>query len=420
MPDNKDRKSKPATRRPPKAERAQPPRKPSPAYLERRKQGIGEGDPSRGAIGQNKPEWADDAERFPDGPTSYEKPKPAQRTTTYRDSTPAGRPAFAKNSKPASSPISHKSSAPTKPVSRTVAHKTAEVVNGPAENLPGVIASMDNDKAKFLRNLINKRDRYAAKQFLVEGVRLVNEAFASPFKPFYTLYEPEMLGRTEAGRGLLLHLIELFQDKKGVFPTTEKVIISVSDTVTPQGVAAAVPFMNWSPEQLAAKNFHLVLDGLQDPGNLGTILRSAGAAGNAAVWLTEGSVDVYSPKVVRAGMGAHFRVPMMYGQKWPELLRRFEEMGIEQIFLAEGDLEDQPDQGRHYFRELESIEYFEIDWNKPSAVIIGNEAHGPGVEAWRNATRLVSIPMPGGSESLNASVAASVILFEALHQQRKS
>ncbi len=385
---------KPATRRPPKAQRAQPPRKPSPAYLERRRQGIGEGDPTRGPAGEKLTSDAQDGVAAP-RPRFKSSPAPAPR--------------------PFSKPMAHKAPPPAKPSRIKAAMMEVEENTG-----PGVITSLDNDKARYLRNLLTKRDRYAAKHFLAEGVRLVGEAFASANPPLFTLYEPELLGRTEQGKVLLLRLIELFQDKKGVYPTTEKVIASVSDTVTPQGVAAAVPFINWTPEQLSEKKFHLVLDGLQDPGNLGTILRSAGAAGNTAVWLTEGSVDFYSPKVVRAGMGAHFRVPAATGQKWPELLQYFEQMGIEQIFLAEGDLEDQPDHGRHYFKELESVDYYDVDWNKPSVVIIGNEAHGPGVEAWRNATKLVGIPMPGGAESLNASVAASVILFEALRQQRQN
>lgn len=398
----KDDTKKPTTRRPPKAQRAQPPRHPSPAYLERRRLGIGEGDPNKGPAGGGRPKPVNPVEdnEKSDGVPPRNKP-------TFQDRSNS-RPGFNDRQSP---------SRPVQAKLQNSKFKAQNLDSTPVEAQPGVITSLDNDKAKFLRNLLNKRDRYAAKQFLVEGVRLVSEAFASSFKPLYTLYEPEMLGRTEEGRVLLLRLIELFDDKKGVYPVTEKVINSVSDTVTPQGVAAAVPFLDWKEEQLTSKKFHLVLDGLQDPGNLGTILRSAGAAGNAAVWLTEGSVDFYSPKVVRAGMGAHFRVPAVFGQKWPDLLRRFEAMGIEQIFLAEGDLEDQPDQGRHYFKELESVDYFKVDWNKPSVVIIGNEAHGPGVEAWRNATNLVSIPMPGGAESLNASVAASVILFEALRQQ---
>ncbi|MEI6046218.1 MAG: RNA methyltransferase [Chloroflexota bacterium] len=374
--------NKPSSRRPPKAQRAHTPRQPSPAYLERRRQGIGEGNPNRGPVGEQSI------------PTTV---------------TPRPKPPYPPRPKTAAQPPPK---APRPPVQ-------AQAQPEPVAKIPGIITSQDNDKARFLRNLLNKRDRYAAKHFMVEGVRLVSEAFASPFKPLYTLYDPEMLGRTELGQVLLLRLIELYEDKKGVYPTTERIIASLSDTVTPQGVAAAVPFIDWKPEELAAKKFHLVLDGLQDPGNLGTILRSAGAAGNAAIWLTEGTVDLYSPKVVRAGMGAHFRVPSAYGQKWPELLQQFEALGIEQIFLAEGDLEDQPDQGRHSFRELSSVDYFEVDWKKPTAVVVGNEAHGPGVEAWRNVSKLVNIPMPGGAESLNASVAASIILFEALRQQLK-
>jgi TrmH family RNA methyltransferase len=281
----------------------------------------------------------------------------------------------------------------------------------------GFISSLDNDKAKFVRLLQNKRERYAARHFLIEGVRLVREAFQAPTKPLYTLYEPEILRKTEAGRGLLITLVEMVEEKKGVFPVTDKVIASISDTVTPQGIAAAMPFLRWENEQLASKNVHLVLDGVQDPGNLGTILRSAWAAGNSAVWLTEDAVDIYSPKVVRAGMGAHFHVPSQIDQKWPDLLQRLKEMGITQILLAEGEI-TQEGESKANFKALPSVTYYEVDWTQPTAVIIGNEAHGPGREGWEAATGLLRIPMPGGAESLNAAIASSLIIFEALRQQK--
>ncbi len=290
----------------------------------------------------------------------------------------------------------------------------------PPEKQPGLLTSPDNDKARFLRNLLNKKDRYAARHFVAEGVRLVEEALRGPKPPLYTLYDPDALAGTDAGRKLLMRLIEMVEDKKGVFPATARIMESVSDTVAPQGVVAAVPFLKWEPSSFAAANLHIVLDGLQDPGNLGTILRSAGGAGATAIWLTEGSVDFYSPKVVRAGMGAHFRVPSAFGLKWPELLDQLKAAGVEQILLAESELEEAPPSVRpRKTLDLPEVIYYEVDWTKPTAVIIGNEAHGAGTEAWQAATHLLHIPMPGGAESLNAAVAASLIIFESLRQRLK-
>jgi len=285
----------------------------------------------------------------------------------------------------------------------------------PAEPQIGLITSSENDKVKFIRLLTNRRDRYASKMFMTEGVRLVTEALQSANPPTFTLYDPEALQKTEGGHRLLLRLKEMLDEKGPVYPTTPHLIESVSDTVTPQGVVAAVPFLNWSNEQLAASQLHLILDNLQDPGNLGTILRSAGATGDTSIWLTENSVDIYAPKVVRAGMGAHFRVPAVNNLDWPTLLARLEAMGVKQILLAEGD--DESNVKSRHVPDLTAISYLQADWTQPTALIIGNEAHGPSLEARRAATHTVFIPMPGGAESLNAATAASVIMFEAMRQK---
>ncbi len=294
------------------------------------------------------------------------------------------------------------------------AHKPEVIVE---EKQPGLITSSDNDKARFIRNLLGKKDRYAARHFVTEGVRLVWEALRAAKPPLYTLYDSEALAKTEEGQRLLMRLIEMAEDKKGVFPATARVMEGISDTVTPQGVTAAVPFLQWQPAELAAARLHLILDQVQDPGNLGTILRSAWAAGETALYLTEGSVDFYSPKVVRAGMGAHFKVPAVLGQTWEKLSERLSSAGIEQIMLADSGDEDIPVSKGH---NLPEVSYYEVDWSKPTAVIIGNEAHGASTEARKAATHVLRIPMPGGAESLNASVAASLVIFEALRQRNQA
>ena len=134
------------------------------------------------------------------------------------------------------------------------------------------------------------------------------------------------------------------------------------------------------------------------PGNAGTILRTAEAAGCAAVVTTPGSVDLYSPKVVRAAMGAHIRLPLLADIDWAHLEAL---LAGRAVYLAEAGGE-QP--------------YFAIDWTRPAALVIGNETEGLRPDAQRCASGRVSIPMPGRAESLNAAVAASIIIFESVRQ----
>ena len=143
----------------------------------------------------------------------------------------------------------------------------------------------------------------------------------------------------------------------------------------------------------------LAVDQLQDPGNLGTILRSAEAAGVDHVLLLKGTVDPYSPKVVRSGMGAHFRLPIANPVTWEEISVF---AGNYLLRIADADAK------RPYFAE---------DWTRPSILVIGNEGIGVSKEGKALAQSHVTIPMSAGVESLNAAIAASVILFEARRQQ---
>jgi TrmH family RNA methyltransferase len=178
---------------------------------------------------------------------------------------------------------------------------------------------------------------------------------------------------------------------------SETVIAACSDTQTPQGVLAVVPFVSLEPRP----GLLLILDGIRDPGNLGTILRSAESAGVGQVLLAPGTVDPYNPKVVRGAMGAHLRLPV-HSQDWPTIGKR---AGDRAVWLADAASE---------------TAYHEVDWTRPCALIVGGEAFGTGQEATELATGRVSIPMTGGTESLNAAMAATIILFEAARQRRIS
>jgi TrmH family RNA methyltransferase len=143
----------------------------------------------------------------------------------------------------------------------------------------------------------------------------------------------------------------------------------------------------------------LILDGLRDPGNLGTILRSAEAVDVGYVILAPGSVDLYNPKVVRGAMGAHFRLPV-HALDWPAISGA---VAGRDVWLADAA-------GR--------VSYDAVDWSRPSVLIVGGESAGATEEAAALSTGRVSIPMAAGAESLNAAMAASVILFEAARQRR--
>ncbi len=177
---------------------------------------------------------------------------------------------------------------------------------------------------------------------------------------------------------------------------TDEVMAAMSSTETAPGVLATVPM---DPLPLPeTSELVLILDALTTPGNMGTMLRTAGAAPVGAVLLAPGCVDVYNSKVIRAAMGAHFRLPFS-DLDWPEIVAYCSQ---NTIWLSEAWADNV---------------YTELDWRQPSALIIGNEARGASNEARHAAQGSISIPMARATESLNASAAAAVILFEAARQR---
>lgn len=254
------------------------------------------------------------------------------------------------------------------------------------------ISSPENEKVKYLRSLRDHRGRQRARHYLIEGIRLVEEALLAGSYLSLVLVDEESLARTPRGQALVEQLARL-----GALPATARALQAASATLTPQGVVAAVQLPE-RPRPAAGGATTLVLDGVSDPGNLGTILRTSEAAGARPVLLAPGTADAFAPKVVRAGMGAHFRLPLVSGD-WLEL-RPY--LVHREVWLAEAGA---------------GTAYYEVDWLTPSAVIIGSEANGFSAEARQLATRSVTIPMQGPSESLNAAIAAAVLLFEALRQR---
>lgn len=257
------------------------------------------------------------------------------------------------------------------------------------------ITSLSNPRVKLLRSLAtNRKDRRRERLFVIEGVRLVDEALRSGAEITLVIYDPDHLQETELGAAVLQSIGSL----RHAYPTTPAILAAAADTVTPQGVVAAV---RWPELAVEPGGLRLILDAVQDPGNVGTLLRSAEAAGVSDVLCISGTADVYSPKVVRAAMGTHFRLPITQDVQWANVGAELAQ--TEHIYATVADAR---------------LPYYAVDWKQPSAIIVGNEANGVTEAGLELATKAISIPIMPAVESLNAAVAGSVILFEAARQRR--
>jgi len=254
------------------------------------------------------------------------------------------------------------------------------------------ITSSSNSKIKLVRELQSrKRSREAEQAFIAEGVRLVEEAVAVHWPMAFILYD-----ETLSGRGVdLIHHIHS-QSEIPTYEIAPSLMADISDTETPQGILAvlkqqALPITE-NP------TFLVIADQIRDPGNMGTLLRTAEAAGADGVLLTPGTVDAFSPKVVRAGMGAHFHLPIL-ALKWQEISSMVEGLPL---FLADAEA---------------NTPLWEADLVQPCALLIGGEAFGASPEGQRIATQRITIPMRGRTESLNAAIAAGILIAEVLRQR---
>ncbi len=249
-----------------------------------------------------------------------------------------------------------------------------------------MITSTSNPRVQWVRTLQNKRRaRKSESLFIIEGTRLANEATSSRSPAKLVLYTDAV---EQGDQRLIEELINLGAEAEEV---SERVMKACSDTEAPQGLLAVLPIpVSTPPDNLSLA---LIADRISDPGNLGTILRTALAAGVEAVFLSPGTVDPFNPKVVRGAMGAHFHLPIIQEQI-SEIEKRLR--GID-VWVAEVGL---------------GPPYYDVDWNKPSVIVIGSEAHGPSDELRSIAKGCTHIPIQDVAESLNASVAAAVILFE--------
>jgi len=256
-----------------------------------------------------------------------------------------------------------------------------------------MITSAKNPKIKRIRSLqSSNRSRTEEGVFVIEGVRLVEEALNAGWAAQSVFYTEEINDRGKAA------LEKLVSQGAAVEQVTPRVMRAASDTQTPQAILVVLALRELPPPPVL--HFVLIPDAVRDPGNLGAVLRTAAAASVQTVFLPPNTVDPYSPKVLRAAMGAHFHIPIQI-MGWDDIRGRIQKAGL-QVYLADAG---------------GAVDYTQPDFRSPLALIIGGEAHGAGHQARSLSQTVVRIPMPGGSESLNAAVAAGVILFEIVRQR---
>ncbi|MBW8010372.1 MAG: RNA methyltransferase [Chloroflexi bacterium] len=258
------------------------------------------------------------------------------------------------------------------------------------------ITSTSNSKIKQVRALqARSKARHSAQAFVVEGVRLAEEALEASMQPQLVLHADGL-----SPRGL--EIVEKFRDQNTVVEqVAEHVMQAVSETQTPQGLLLVLSIQ---PQPFPLElDFLLIADQVRNPGNLGTIIRGAASAGVQAVILAPGTADPYAPKVLRAAMGAHFRIPIIQ-MNWEAIQEKCEAYELRVYLAAAG----------------EGAVYTQAYFSTPLALIIGGEAAGASQAAQLLAPQNVHIPMPGGGESLNVGMASSILMFEIVRQRNKS
>ena len=248
-----------------------------------------------------------------------------------------------------------------------------------------IITSKDNEIIKNIKKL--KEKKYRLDSYIVEGIKMVKEAI---------------------NENQEIALIAIREDFKIDFDTknikivtiSNKIFNDISDVKTPQGILAVIK-KNQNNQIETNQEYILALDSLQDPGNMGTIIRTADSANINQIIINKTTVDPYSPKVIRSTMGAIYRTNIIEVEDLKTTLKEMKSKGF-QIITTD-------------LKATQSI--YDINYNNKTVVVIGNEANGVSQEILQTADKKVIIPMLGKTESLNASIAASIMIYEYVRQK---
>ena len=255
------------------------------------------------------------------------------------------------------------------------------------------IQSKDNPLIKDIKKLKDKKYRIESSRFLIEGFRFVGEALQSDF-----IVPLVFVGENALDRWQSFSMQDKVQKNTKVYSVTDQILKIISSTDTPQGIVAVVN--NKSIEVENKQGFYTLVDKVQDPGNMGTIIRTAHAAGALGVIITKGTVDIYNEKTLRSTMGSIFHIPIIHDINL-ESVKTLKSNGF-RLVVSSLDTDKN---------------FYDIDLNDKVIIAVGNEGSGISGELMDIADVKIKIPMPGGAESLNVSVAASIMMFEAVRQK---
>lgn len=257
------------------------------------------------------------------------------------------------------------------------------------------ISSKDNEFIKHVKKLKDKKYRDLSNEYIIEGIKLVGEAIQEEVKIKQIIICEECEKAENISKELMYEIA-----KEECIYVTEKVFKYISEVSTPQGILAIIEKNNNEKEIDYSQDIIVALDDVQDPGNLGTILRTVDSIGLNQILVSKGTADAYNPKVVRSTMGAIFRVKIIECEDLEKTLKEVK---------------------KHKFKVVVSSlqtdnSIYDIDYKK-KVIIIGNEANGVEQHIQKMADEKIKIPMLGKTESLNASVATGIILYEYVRQK---
>lgn len=263
----------------------------------------------------------------------------------------------------------------------------------------GIIKSKENSRFKHVKSLQAKKYRDLSNRYLIEGLKIVKEALTYNAEFHMLLFSTEQSDNKEISG--ILTLAEA--DNIPIYQIDNKIFKDLSETKSPQGIIGVVEKLNFRIGDILKREIlkMIILDGVSDPGNLGTIIRTADACNYDLVLLSKGCVDLYNSKTLRATMGSHFHLPLIINIGIKETIESLQNNNIK-VYGADV----------HIGENISDIKF-----DHRFAIVIGNESLGLSEDSKKVIKRLIKIPMPGQAESLNASVAASIIMYESIRNQ---
>jgi len=262
------------------------------------------------------------------------------------------------------------------------------------------ISSKDNKLIKHIRSLHQRKYRDRDEQFFVEGIKLTIEALKQEENITNIIVCPDIIQSVNGGKEFIE---DLNKYEVTVNTVTENIFKDISDTETPQGVLTIIKKKKVLVENIIfdEKKIYILLDGVQDPGNLGTIIRTADAIAADGIFLSKGCADAYSPKTLRSSMGSIFRVPVIEKTELSHIIYKMKDKGIKIIATS-----------------LQANQYhYNLNYDTGIGLVVGSESNGICEEVLKSADYIVKIPMRGGAESLNASVAAGILMYEVIRDR---